>query len=72
LGKELDVDLFQVFLGLFDEWEVSGILEDYRLLNESEVDAIYERMSQANAESVLIEYVRRAYFDYRRATQCLH
>jgi hypothetical protein len=67
LGKELDVDLFEVFMGLFDEWEVPSILEHYHLLNESEADAIYERMSQANAESVLVGYVRRAYFDYRKA-----
>src|SRR5262249_46907281 len=31
LGKELDVDLFQVFMGLWDEWEVPTILEDYHL-----------------------------------------
>ena len=36
LGKELDVDLFQVFMGLWDEWEVPMILEDYHLLDESE------------------------------------
>jgi hypothetical protein len=72
LGKELDVDLFLVFMGIFDEWEVPGILEHYRLLDGSEADVIYERMSQANAESVLIGYVRRAYFDYRKATRFLH
>jgi hypothetical protein len=72
LGKELDVDLFAVFMGHFDEWEVPGILEEHHLLDESEVEAIYERMSQSNAESVLIGYVRRAYFDYRKATQFLH
>ena len=74
LGKELDVDLFQVFMGIFDECEVPGILEDYHLLDESEVDVIYDRLSQSqtNSESVLIGYVRRAYFDYRKATQFLH
>ena len=34
LGKELDVDLFLVFMGIFDECEVPGILEDYHLLDE--------------------------------------
>ena len=29
LGKELDVELFEVFLGLFDQWDVPGMLEHY-------------------------------------------
>jgi hypothetical protein len=72
LGKELDVDLFQVFIGLFDEWEVPSILEEYGLLSESEADAILERMTEANAEGLLSGYVKRAYFDYRNATKFLH
>jgi len=72
LGKELDVMLFEVFMGLFDEEEVPMILEDHGLIDESEVDAIYARMSDANAESVLSGYVKRAYFDYRKATKFLH
>jgi hypothetical protein len=72
LGKELDVDLFQVFIGLFCEWEVPSILEKYGLLSESEADAILERMTEANAERVLSGYVKRAYFDYRNATKFLH
>ena len=72
LGKELDVDLFQVFIGLWDEWEVPLILEEYGLLNESEFDAIFECTSEANAEGLLIGYVRRAYFIYRKATKFLH
>lgn len=74
LGMELDVDLYEVFMGIFDECEVPGILEDHHLLDESEADDIYERMSQpqTNAESVLLGYVKRAYFDYRKATKFLH
>jgi hypothetical protein len=72
LGKELDVDLFEVFIGFLDEWEVPMILEHYRLIDESEVDAIYARMDKADAESVLSGYVKRAYFDYRKATKFLH
>jgi hypothetical protein len=69
LGKELDVDLFVVFLGVHWEWEVPGILEDYRLLDGLEADAIFECTSEANAESVLIGYVRRAYLDYRMESE---
>ena len=67
LGKELDVDLFQVFMGQFGEWDVPFILEEYGLLDRSEADDIYERMTEANAERVLSGYVKRAYFDYRKA-----
>jgi hypothetical protein len=72
LGKELDVDLFQVFMGHFGEWDVPFILEEYRLLDRSEADDIYERMTEANAERVLSGYVKRAYFDYRKAAKFLH
>jgi hypothetical protein len=72
LGKELDVDLFQVFIGLVAEWDALSILEQYGLLHWSEADAILERMSEANAERVLSGYVKRAYFDYRKATKFLH
>ena len=72
LGKELDVELFEVFMGLFDEQEVPMILEHHRLIEESEVDAIYACMSEANAERVLSGYVKRAYFDYPEATKFLH
>jgi hypothetical protein len=72
LGNELDVDLFQVFMGLWCEWEVPLILEEHGLLTESEFDAILERMDDANPERVLSGYVKRAYFDYRKAAKFLH
>jgi hypothetical protein len=69
LGKELDVDLFQAFMGLWYEWEVPLILEEYGLINESEFNAILECTSDANAERLLSGYVKRAYFDYRKAAK---
>jgi hypothetical protein len=33
---------------------------------------MYARMDKGNAESVLIGYVKRAYFDYRKAAKFLH
>jgi hypothetical protein len=72
LGKELDLDLFEVFIGLFDEWELPMILEDYHLIDESEAEVIYARMSNEKAESVLSGYVKRAYFEYRKSTRFLH
>jgi hypothetical protein len=63
LGKELNVELFGVFMGVWHEWDVPLILEEYGLLSGSEFDAICE--SEADAESLLSGYVKRAYFDYR-------
>jgi hypothetical protein len=65
LGKELDVDLFDVFMGIGWEWEFPITLEEYGLLSESEADAIFECASEADAESLLSGYVKQAYFDYR-------
>jgi hypothetical protein len=72
LGKELNVDLFEVFMGVWSEWEVPMILEDNHLIDEAEVDDIYARLGEANAETVLRGYVKRAYFDYGKATKFLH
>ena len=72
VGKDLDVKLFEVFIGLWDEWDVPFILEEYGLLDESEFDAISECTSEANAERLLSGYVKRAYFDYRKAAKFLH
>jgi hypothetical protein len=72
LGKELDVDLFNVFLGITEEWEVPMTLERYGLIDNSEADAIYSRMEKADAGAVLGGYVKRAYFDYHKATNFLH
>jgi hypothetical protein len=75
LGKELDINLFQVFMGLFDVWEVPYILEDHRLLDELESDSICTRTARkADPEFVLAGVVRRAYLDldYGKATKFFH
>ena len=66
LGNELDVDLLQVFMGIICEWDVPIILEEHGLLNESVFDSIIECTSEADAETLLSGYVKRAYFDYRK------
>jgi hypothetical protein len=72
LGRELDGKLFKVFLGIFDEFAVPGVLEDRCLMTEPEAERIYERMTEDNAESVLGGYVKRAYLEYRNAGKFLH
>jgi hypothetical protein len=64
LGKELNVDLFRVFLGLWYV-DVPIILKEYGLIDESEFDAICECTSLADVDSLFSKYVKRAYFDYR-------
>ena len=65
LGKELNVELFEVFMGIICEWDVPIILEEHGLLNESEFDAICECTSNAHAERLLSGYVKRAYLNFR-------
>jgi DNA-binding MarR family transcriptional regulator len=72
LGKELAVELFKVFMGVIHEIDMVIILEEYGLLGESEADAIWECTSEADAETLLSGYVKRAYFDYRKARKFLH
>ncbi len=71
LGKELDVYLFQVFMGLWEACEVPMILEEHHLVDEAEADTMYALMEDA-PESVLIGYVQRAYFDYCNAGKYSH
>jgi hypothetical protein len=40
LGKEVDVGLFGVFIGIIDVWDVPLILEHRRLIDEDEADDI--------------------------------
>jgi hypothetical protein len=53
LGKELDVELFEVFIGIVYKWDVPFTLEEYGLLDESEFGAIDECTSEADAEHLL-------------------
>ena len=72
LGNELDVALFEVFLGTWSEREVPGILERHGFITRSEERVLYKRIDKGDANSVLIGYVKRAYFQYRNASKFLH
>ncbi len=73
LGSECNLDLYQVFMGFWDEGEIPIILEHYRLMDESLVEDIYARMETAiETEALLRGYVKRAYFDYHKATKFLN
>src|SRR5262249_13086892 len=73
LGKELDVELFEVFVGLIAEWDAAMILAEHGFIDESEFDFICMRLAaKADGDLVLKGYVIRAYFAYRKATKFLH
>jgi hypothetical protein len=73
LRVELNIDLYELFAGMWDEGEVPMILCDYGLIDESLRDSLYDRMEMgADPESVLRGVVRRAYLDFHKATQFLH
>jgi hypothetical protein len=69
LGRELHFELLSVFLGLWDEWEIPMILEDYGLIDDFECEAIWRLLGAGrDPETVLKKYVRAAYFaHYKRA-----
>jgi hypothetical protein len=73
LGRELNLDLFEAIIGLWDAWEVPWILQDHRFIDEIEVDSLYAQMHRrGNPESVLLRYVRQAYLDHGKANKFLH
>ncbi len=49
-----------------------GILQQYGFISRSEERVLYERINKGDANSVLIGYVKRAYFKYRNAGKFLH
>jgi hypothetical protein len=69
LGKELNIDLQEVFMGLFDPWDAVGILEDHNLVSDDEADTLYSllEMDEKHYEPILRRRVQQAYRDYHGA-----
>jgi hypothetical protein len=62
LGSEQHLHLLQVFMGVWDEWEIPTILEQYGLIEEAKVYYLWRVLSKgADWESTLKRFVRRAY-----------
>jgi hypothetical protein len=53
LGRELHFDLLMVFLGLWDEWEISGILEDHGLIDWQYLEDFAERRASREMTALL-------------------
>ena len=69
LGKELNIDLQVVFMGLWDPWDAIGILKDQNLVTENEVGALYDLLEadERHYEPLLRARVQQAYRDYHKA-----
>jgi hypothetical protein len=73
LAKELNLGPYLVFAGLLYEEDVPMILEHYRLIDESMVDRLYERLEVgADPETLLRGWVQHAYLMFHSATKHLN
>jgi hypothetical protein len=62
-----------VFLGLWDEWEIPGILEDHGLIDDLEAQHMQDLLQAGrDPEIALKEYVREAYFKYYKTTKLVN
>jgi hypothetical protein len=70
LGKEFNLSLHMVFMGLWEPWEMVHILEQHGLFDEEEVDPLFNLLERGEEhyEPVLKARVRQAYRNYHRAT----
>jgi hypothetical protein len=70
LGKGINVDLYEVFMGLWDPWDMIHILEKHGLLDEDEVEHLFVLLQRDEKyyEPVLKARVQQAYRSYHKAT----
>ena len=65
LGKELELDLIMVFVGLWDTPEMPLILEQYGLIDRIDEFRIYDRLEFGDdPERVLRPIVQKAFLEY--------
>jgi hypothetical protein len=68
LGREVNIKLMEVFMGVWCEYEIPMILEEHGLLSEEETTEVYERFEGGESpEAVLLPLVRRAYIQHFQA-----
>jgi hypothetical protein len=69
----LNIQLYEVFFGVWDEGEVPQILLGNGLISTSLADQMYARMEVGgDPEAVLRGHVQRAYFDYHNVTNSMN
>jgi hypothetical protein len=68
LGRELNIDLMQVFMGFWDPYDAALTLEEYDLISEDEIleleMRLEERLEEEDVVAVLLPLVRRAFFQH--------
>ena len=71
LGKELDLEIVMVFIGLWHEVEMIGILEDRGLIDEASAYILYELIDIKDPEQVLRPVVQKASVDHYNPSRLL-
>jgi hypothetical protein len=72
LGQELQLDLVMVFIGLWHEWEIPGILAEYGLIDETDEMGLCDQSAKpADPEKILGPIVRKAYRDHYQQSKSL-
>jgi len=72
LGNELHIDLLEVFMGLWDEWDIPEILQAYGLIDEWEAHRLWRALTVgAGWERTFKNYARRAYLAFYNPTHAL-
>ena len=68
LGNAVNVDLHMVFMGLWEPSDMVHILKQYGLLDEDEVDALYDLLErdEKHYEPPLKARVQQAYRNYHK------
>jgi hypothetical protein len=66
LGNELDIDLQQLFMGQWEPCEAPWVLEDHKLVDASECEALFDLMETDAYEAKLRARVQQAYRDYHK------
>jgi hypothetical protein len=71
LGKELNIDLQQVFMGLWEPWDAIHVLEQHDLLSADEIDSLVDllEVGEERFEPIFKTLVQQAYRDYYGATR---
>jgi hypothetical protein len=66
LGKEINIDLQAVFMGLWTPWSAVEILRNQNLVDEDEADELLDLLEtdEEDYEPVLRARVQKAYCDY--------
>jgi hypothetical protein len=64
LGLELNVELMTMFAGVWSIWDVPAVLEENGYLDREEESAIWEALSEEEAQRLIHRYVLRAYLKF--------